>query len=177
MTDRLLGTITVDPPSQSNPLPTGLASSLLKGSETHRRRMAGRTLRTQYRLPTLCKAVILIKETPLDNGRMTLLTRRTVFFWAVTDPTTAKTTSPLRRLPSAHRAALALCETLPPSRACRSRTLPHPTWTKTGRRNFRCINFTTNLFSPRRCYAWFLAVDQDENGQLSPEELRMLSSS
>jgi len=139
--------------------------------------MARRALRAQYRLPTLCKAAIFNKEILLDNGRTTLLTRRTVFFWAVTDdPTTAETTCPLRRLPSAHRAALSLYQTLPPSRARRLRTLPHPTWSKTSTRNFRCINSTTNLFSPRRCIAWFLAVDQDGNGQLSPEELRMLSS-
>jgi len=85
MTDRLLGAITADPPSQLNPFPTELASSLLKGSKTHRCRMAGRALRAQYRLPTLCKAAILNKETPLENGRKTLLTWRTVFLWAVMD--------------------------------------------------------------------------------------------
>jgi len=74
MTNRPLGAITADPPSQLNLLSTEVASSLLERSETHLHRMTGHALRAQHRLPTLCTAAILNKATSLNNRRATSLT-------------------------------------------------------------------------------------------------------
>jgi len=151
------------PPSQLNPLPTEVASSLLEGSKTHQRRMTGRALRAQHKLSTLRTAAILNEGTPLNNRRVASYTQRMVLFWAVSYDRTTATTTPL------------LCQLLSVLSAKRFRLAGPASYVWRGHRRVSAIWTTSILlliYFLHRCYVWFRTADQDGKSQWSPEELR-----
>ena len=145
-----MSAITADPPSQSNPLPTALASSLPKRSTAQEPPVQNGWSRPlgPGQISSTLKSGHVQQGTPLDNGGMTSHNCNDNFS---TLPTALSPSSSTVSFPNG------FTQQSPPA----TQIVPHPTWTKTSKPNFHCINFTINLFSPRRSYAWFLAVDQD----------------